>query len=146
MAIRHEDTVAGAGLTALGGATMWFALGIRPSLVGGTLPPNFFPLLCAGGLMLCGLILFVRGLRSQAGPLPRIIDTRIGVVGGLVIIFYWFFASIDFRAAVAALTFVTMWMFGHRSIPLLTLLPIGFAFGLYFAFTRGFSLVLPTWI
>jgi hypothetical protein len=145
MAIKNEDTVAGAGLTALGGVAIWYALGIRSSLVGGTLPPNFFPILCATGLIICGLILMIRGLRSGAGPLPKIIDSRVAIVGGLLIVFYWFFADIDFRVGAAVLAFVTMWMFGHRSVLLLTLLPLGLGLGLYFAFTRGFNLVLPTW-
>lgn len=146
MAIKNEDTVAGTGLTALGGIAIWYALGIRSSLVGGTLPPNFFPILCSGGLILCGLVLIIRGLRADSGPLPKIIDSRVAVVGGLLFVFYWFFSDIDFRVGAAVLAFVTMWMFGHRSGALLTLLPVGLGLVLYFAFTRGFNLVLPTWI
>ncbi len=146
MALRHEDTVSGGVLTAFGAAVAWLSVGMGTGAAGATLPPNFFPLLCAAGLVICGLVLLVRGLRSEAGPLPQLVDSRVAVVGGLLILFYWFFAWIDFRVGAAVLAFVTIWSFGHRSIALLTILPIGLAIGLYFAFTRGFQLVLPTWI
>ncbi len=146
MALKHEDTVAGAGLSAVGAAFVWFSLDIGTGARGATLPPNFFPLLCAGGLILCGVVLLIRGLRSEAGPLPQVLDLRIAVVGGLLFVFYWFFRDLDFRAGAFVLTLVTMLMFGIRSIPQLVILPLVLAFGLYFAFTRGFSLVLPTWI
>lgn len=146
MALKHEDTLSGAALTGLGGVVVAMSLKMGTGAAGATLPPNFFPLLCAAGLILCGLILLVRGLRAQPGVLPRLVDGRIAVVGGMLFVFYWFFAWFDFRVAAAALTFVTLWAFGHRSPALLTILPIGLALGLYFAFTRGFHLVLPTWI
>lgn len=73
-------------------------------------------------------------------------DSRIAVVGGLLFVFYWFFDYMDFRAGALVLAFVTMWMFGIRSWIQLTVIPICLAFILYFAFTRGFGLVLPTWI
>ncbi|MCI5074515.1 tripartite tricarboxylate transporter TctB family protein [Oricola sp.] len=146
MALKHEDTVSGGALTAFGAAVVYLSLGMGTGAAGATLPPNFFPLLCAFGLMVCGLLLVIRGLRAEATPLPGLIDSRVAVVGGLLFIFYWFFAALDFRVAAAVLTFVTIWSFGHRSVPLLTILPLVLAFGLYFAFTRGFQLVLPTWI
>lgn len=145
MALKHEDTICGAALAAAGAIAGWLALGIGTGAAGATLPPNFFPLLCSIGLMVCGAVLLLRGLRSAAGPLPTLIDVRIAVVGGMLIAFYWWFAFWDFRVAAAAMTFVTMWMFGIRSPVRLTLIPLGLAIGLYFAFTRGFQLVLPTW-
>ena len=145
MAIRHEDTVCGTALVALGGTAVWLSLGMGTGAAGATLPPNFFPLLCAWGLVVCGAILALRGLRSAAGPLPGLVDTRIAVVGGLLVVFYWWFALIDFRVGAAVLAFVTMLMFGNRSPLQLVLVPLGLAFGLYYAFTRGFNLVLPTW-
>ncbi|MFY0633301.1 MAG: tripartite tricarboxylate transporter TctB family protein [Vannielia sp.] len=146
MALKHEDTVAGAALAFVGTTAAWLSLGMGTGATGATLPPNFFPLLCAGGLLICGLVLLVRGLRAESGPMPTLVDSRVAVVGGLTILFYWFFAYIDFRVGAMVLAFATMWMFSIRSVPLLVLLPLGLAFGLYYAFTRGFSMVLPTWI
>ncbi|MBF9036099.1 hypothetical protein HKCCE2091_17775 [Rhodobacterales bacterium HKCCE2091] len=145
MAIRHEDTLSGAALTALGGAVVWLSLEMGTGAAGATLPPNFFPLLCAGGLIICGVVLLIRGLSAATGTLPQVIDTRVAVVGGFLFVFYWFFRDIDFRVGAAVLALVTMWMFGIRSVLQLVILPLGLAFGLYYAFTRGFGLVLPTW-
>ena len=146
MAIKHEDTVAGAALMAGGGVVVVLSLQMGTGAAGATLPPNFFPLLCSFGLIVCGAILFTRGLMSAPGPLPTLVDSRVAVVGSLLFVFYWFFAWLDFRLAAFVLAFVTMWVFGIRSWIQLTVIPFSLAFGLYVAFTRGFSLVLPTWI
>lgn len=146
MALKHEDTVAGAALVVGGGAVVAMSLHMGVGAAGATLPPNFFPLLCAYGLIACGAILLIRGLRAEAGEIPKLVDSRVAVVGGLLFVFYWFFAHIDFRVGALVLAFVTMWMFGIRSRVQLTVIPLGLAFILYFAFTRGFGLVLPTWI
>ncbi|RUT34682.1 tripartite tricarboxylate transporter TctB family protein [Arsenicitalea aurantiaca] len=146
MAIKHEDTVSGATLVGIGGIVIALSANMGRGAAGATLPPNFFPLMCAFGLIVCGVILLVKGLRSEAGPLPALVDTRILVVGGLLAIFYWFFADIDFRLGAWALALVTMLMFGIRNVLQLVLIPLGLAILLYLAFTRGFNVVLPTWI
>ncbi|GGE30976.1 hypothetical protein GCM10007276_05190 [Agaricicola taiwanensis] len=145
MALRHENTVSGATLTGGGAVMVWLSLDMGRGAAGATLPPNFFPLICAWGLLICGLILLVRGLRSAAAPLPKLIDTQVAVVGAMVIAFYWWFAWWDFRVGAALLALVTMWTLGIRNKLLLVLLPLGLSIGLYLAFTRGFQLVLPTW-
>ncbi len=146
MALKHEDTVAGGAVALAGLIVGYLALDIRAGATGNTLPPNFFPLLCAGGMMICGVVILARGLMSDAGPLPTLIDRRVAIVGGLTFIYYWFFAWLDFRLAAAVLTVATMLAFGIRSWLQLVVVPLVLSVGLYFAFTRGFQLVLPTWI
>src|SRR5690606_21415282 len=103
MALKHEDTVAGGAVALAGLIVGYLALDIRAGATGNTLPPNFFPLLCAGGMMICGVVILARGLMSDAGPLPTLIDRRVAIVGGLTFIYYWFFAWLDFRLVAAVL-------------------------------------------
>ncbi|MBM9593177.1 tripartite tricarboxylate transporter TctB family protein [Roseitranquillus sediminis] len=145
MALKNEDTVAGGFIAAIGTLVAYLSLDIRAGATANTLPPNFFPLLCSLGLVICGLVIMLRGLRAEARPLPALVDWRVAVVGGMAFVFYWFFADIDFRVGAAALTVVTMWAFGIRSVMQLVLVPSILSIGLYYAFTRGFQLVLPIW-
>ena len=146
MALKNEDTVSGTAVAALGAAVVWLSWGMGTGAAGATLPPNFFPLLCAVGLLVCGGALLLRGLRAETGSLPQIVNLRVAVVGASLFVFYWFFADIDFRVGAIVLTLVTMLAFGIRSPLQLIILPLLLAFGLHFAFTRGFGLVLPIWI
>ena len=76
MAIRHTNTVAGAALILGGAAVAWLSLQIGRGPAMNTLPASFFPLLCASGLALAGLVLLIRGLWAPPEPLPKLLPPR----------------------------------------------------------------------
>ena len=146
MAIRHQDSISGAALVAAGGVVTWLSLDIGTGAGGATLAPNFFPLLCAGGLMLCGALILLKGLLSAPAPLPAVVDGRLLAVGAAVVAFYWFFEYIDFRFGTWLLAVISLLSFGIASRRLLIVFPVVLSVVLYLTFTYGFSVVLPTWI
>jgi putative tricarboxylic transport membrane protein len=144
MNIKNEDSVSGIVLLALASAVTWLSLDMGSGAGGATLPPSFFPQICAAGLAVCGAVLVVRGLLSKTGGLPSLIDRRFGLVVAPLVIFFWGFDSIDFRFGAWVVALVSMWAFGIRG-PLLFLYPVAISATLYLTFYFGFSVVLPTW-
>ncbi len=145
MNVKHEDTVSGGALLALATAVVWMSLDMGTGAAGATLKPNFFPLICAAGIALCGAILMLRGLASEGG-IPSIVDRRFAIVAFLLIVDLWWFAQIDFRFGTWLISLVAMLAFGIRRVPLLFIYPIALSAFLYLAFTGGFGVVLPTWV
>jgi putative tricarboxylic transport membrane protein len=91
--LKVHDALAGAGLAALGGVVLWHVQGF-PAMPGQKFGPAWFPGLIAAGLVLCGAILIVQGLRTgRAQPwlvVPGWIHRRqplagvASVLGGLL--------------------------------------------------------------
>ena len=145
MNLRHQDTISGVALAALAAGVMLMSLGMGSGAAGSTLAPSFFPMVCAAGLGLCGVILLVRGLRSE-GRMPLLLDQRTAIVGLMLALELWWFDLIDFRVAAWAFTLVTMLVFGIRRPLLLALYPVVVSAVLFLTFAHGFKVVLPTWI
>ena len=61
--MKVHDALGGAGLAALGGVVLWHIQGF-PAMPGQKFGPAWFPGLVAAGLVLCGAILIVQGLRT----------------------------------------------------------------------------------
>jgi putative tricarboxylic transport membrane protein len=70
--LKVHDSLAGAGLTALGGVVLWHIQGF-PAMPGQKFGPAWFPGLIAAGLVLCGAILIVQGLRTTGRTQPWIV-------------------------------------------------------------------------
>lgn len=145
MSWKNEDTLAGAVLVALAAGVTWLSLDMGTGAGGATLKPNFFPLVCAAGIGLCGAVLMVRSILAGEGHMPDLVDRRFALVAGLVTIYFWWFAQIDFRVGAFVVAFGSMFAFGIRSVPLLVLYPAALTAILYIGFTQGFDVVLPTW-
>ncbi len=64
--MRRVDQRVGAALAVLGAAVTWTASSF-PAVPGQKLGAGFLPMLIGAGLLLCGLALLLRGLRSAAG-------------------------------------------------------------------------------
>ncbi|ESR26856.1 tripartite tricarboxylate transporter TctB family protein [Lutibaculum baratangense] len=141
----NDETVPGLALLVLAAAVTWLSLDMGTGAAGATLKPNFFPLICAAGIAICGLVLFVRGVMKGEGRLPSLVDRRFAIVAGLLVVYYWWFQSIDFRVGAWVFALVTMLAFGIRSIRLLAAYPVILTAVLYFGFTDGFGVVLPSW-
>lgn len=145
MTWKNEDTFAGVALIALAIAVTMLSLDMGTGAAGGTLKPNFFPLVCAGGIGLCGVLLTSRGLFFGGNPLPVLIDRRLAAIGALLVIYFWWFAQIDFRLGTFVVAAGTLLAFRVRNLVLLIIYPAALTAILYFGFTRGFDVVLPTW-
>lgn len=145
MTVNNEDTLAGVVLIALAVVVTWMSLDMGTGAAGATLKPNFFPLICAAGIGLCGAAMATRGLLSGHGGIPKLVDRRFAIVAALIVVDFWWFAQIDFRVGAFVVTLVTMLAFGVRKPLLLALYPPLLTAVLYLGFTRGFDVVLPTW-
>ncbi|HEX6143105.1 MAG TPA: tripartite tricarboxylate transporter TctB family protein [Geminicoccaceae bacterium] len=145
MAIRHPDTIAGAALIAAAGAVALLSLQVGRGPAMNTLPANFFPLLCAGGLALAGAALLVSALRSSAAPLPRILEARVVGVGLLMVLYFGTFEYMDFRLGAWLFSLLSMLVMGNRSIPQLIIVPLAVSLGIYVTFRHLFTILLPVW-
>ena len=92
--MKVHDALAGAGLVALGGVVLWHIQGF-PAMPGQRFGPAWFPGLVAAGLVLCGAILIVQGLRTAGSAQswvalpgwirrPRPLAGVLAVLGGLL--------------------------------------------------------------
>src|SRR5205814_10124931 len=63
--IKLHDALTGAALAALGGVVLWHIQGY-PAMPGQKFGPAWFPGLIAAGLIVCGALLAVHGLRTSA--------------------------------------------------------------------------------
>lgn len=145
MAIRHPDAVAGAALVLAGGAVVVLSLQVGRGPAMSTLPANFFPLLCAAGLMITGLVLLTAALRAGAEPLPRIFEPRVVGVGLLMVLYFGTFEHMDFRLGAWLFAILSMLVMGNRSIPQLVIVPLAVAAGVYVTFRHLFTILLPVW-
>lgn len=145
MTLKNEDILSGAVLIALAVAVTAMSLDMGTGAAGATLKPNFFPLICAAGIGICGLILVARGLAAGSGRIPSLVDTRFAIVAALLVVYFWWFESIDFRVGAFVVALVSMLAFGVRNLALLAIYPVALTAVLYLGFTQGFGVVLPTW-
>lgn len=145
MAMTNDNTVPGAVLLGLAGAVAWMSVDMGTGAAGATLAPNFFPLVCAAGIAVCGAVLLGRGLLVGGAALPALVDRRFAIVAVLIGIYFWWFAQIDFRVGAFVVTLGTMLAFGIRRPLLLALYPAALTAVLYFGFSEGFGVVLPSW-
>ncbi len=67
--MKVHDSLSGAGLAALGAVVLWHIQGF-PAMPGQKFGPAWFPGLIAVGLVLCGSLLFLQGLRAPARGRP----------------------------------------------------------------------------
>jgi hypothetical protein len=143
--IRNPDVASGTALIVFGAVATKLSLEISrgPDLHG--VPPSFLPLVCAGGIILCGLVILLRGLLAAPAPLPTVFDRGSLGVGLLVGIYYWFFDHIDFRFGTWAFILGVMLVMGCRDRRRLLLVPVLGTAAIYVVFRYLFKILLPTW-
>ena len=88
--MRFHDALTGAALVLFGGVVLWHVQGF-PAMPGQKYGPALFPGLVAAGLVLCGLLLVVRGVRAGGAWVapgswtghPRAVAAFLSVPAGL---------------------------------------------------------------
>lgn len=145
MAIRHTNTVAGAGLVVASGAVTLLSLQIGRGPAMSTLPANFFPLLCASGLAVTGLVLLARGLMAPPEPLPALLEPRVVALAALMVVYFGTFQHVDFRLGSWAFALLSMLILGNRSVMQLVIVPVAVSAGIYVTFRYLFTILLPAW-
>jgi len=143
--LRNPDLVSGAALLLVGGVAVWLSLGIRSGAGLTGIAPNFVPLICGWGVVICGVILVFNAFRQVQAPQPVLIDARILGVGLLLGLYYWFFEEIDFRLGSWAFVLASMFVLGCRSWKQLLIVPIAVAGITFLVFRYLFVILLPTW-
>jgi putative tricarboxylic transport membrane protein len=116
--LRHIGTDAWAGLllVALGGAGGWMALDMRLGTAI-SMGPGYFPLMIHAGLMIFGLVIVARGLRSAGLPLAPPLWRPILVISASLLAFWLLIEPAGFIVASVALMLVSI--LAQRSLGLL---------------------------
>ena len=115
--MKVHDALSGAGLAALGAVVLWHIQGF-PAMPGQKFGPAWFPGLVAAGLVLCGALLMVQGLRGagRAQPWlvlpawirkPRPLAGVTSVLGGLLL---YVFAADVLGFHLTGVLLLTAWM------------------------------------
>ena len=114
--MKVHDALSGAGLAALGAVVLWHIQGF-PAMPGQKFGPAWFPGLIAAGLVLCGALLAVQGLRrtARAQPWialppwirkPRPLASVVAVLGGLL---FYVFAADRIGFHLTGILLLTVW-------------------------------------
>jgi hypothetical protein len=142
---KNPDMVSGAALIVFGAVATALSLDISrgPDII--SLPPNFMPLICSVGIVLCGLVLLVRGFTSERAELPMILDRGSAGVAVALGFYFWFFDDLDFRLGTWALVLVIMLVMRCRSWKQLLIVPIATSAIIYVTFRYLFEILLPVW-
>jgi len=143
--LRNPDLVSGLALLAIGGVAIWLSLGIRPGFELTAIPPNFVPLICAWGMVGCGVLMVLKSFREVQAPQPVLLDARIVGVGLLIGLYYWFFEYVDFRIGSWGFVLASMLVLGCRDLRQLLIVPAAVSISIYLIFRYLFTILLPTW-
>lgn len=115
--MKVHDALSGAGLAALGAVVLWHIQGF-PAMPGQKFGPAWFPGLIAAGLVLCGALLIVQGLRGSARAQPwialpawirrpRPLAGVASVIGGLA---FYVLAADRLGFHLTGVLLLTLWM------------------------------------
>lgn len=102
-----SDVWAGLLLVALGVAGAWMALGMRLGTAI-SMGPGYFPLMIHMGLVVFGLVIAVRGLRTAAVFRPRPFWRPILVITAALLVFWLLIEAAGFVLAASALMLVAI--------------------------------------
>lgn len=142
---RHPDIASGAVIILIGLFVAYVSQSIDINLTDTTLTARFFPVLCAGGLVLSGMAIVAKGLLAPKTKFPFLINTRVVILMGLLVAYFFSFAYVDFRLGAWAIMISSMYLLGARDKRQLILVPIGISIAAFFIFRYGFSILLPVW-
>jgi putative tricarboxylic transport membrane protein len=119
--MRINDLISGALLIALAAAMIGYTTTFPP-FPGQKYGPSLFPRILGGGLILCGLLLMMRGRRQLAAgaPLAGIDDSyrafrgwaSVMIILGVICTYILFSNAIGFVPVAFACVFVLLWWFG----------------------------------
>lgn len=84
--------------------------------------------------------------RADSKGLPFLFNRANFLVAAIFLIFFMTFELVDFRLSAWAVIICCMLVLGCRSWLQLLLTPLITAMSVYWIFTKGFEVVLPSWI
>jgi putative tricarboxylic transport membrane protein len=146
--MKVHDALIGAALVLFGGIVLWHVQGFPP-IPGQKYGAALFPQLVAAGLLLCGLLLVVRGVRAGGawvapGPWtarPRAIAAFLSVPAGLGV--YLVLADpLGFHLTGALLLFAWTRIFGARTVVALSVAVVA-PIVIHLAFYKLLRIPLP---
>jgi putative tricarboxylic transport membrane protein len=140
------------GVLALGAyfAAGAFSIRLLPSY--SRIGPRFFPLLVAGGLLLCGVLLLVQAVRGRAAPLDESEDVdvtapadwpAVAVLGLALLADILLIERLGFVLASTVLFWGVALGFGSRRYLRDVSIGLALSLAVYLAFTRLLDLTLP---
>lgn len=144
--VRHPDIIAAAFLIAVGAVFYYLSFDLQASRSISTFSARFFPQLASIGIVLCGVGVLVQAFMADRKDMPFIFNRANLSVAAIFLLFFTTFERIDFRVGAWAVIVSCMFVLGCRSVLQLLIVPVVTSLLIYWTFTRGFEVVLPTWI
>lgn len=131
---------------------IWQAGGISEKLVSNEPGPRLFPYISAAGIIVCAVLSMIfdgpKEAKKESKPyLDREGWKKLGIIFGEFILLSLGMHFLGFLIAACVMTFVfilTLKEDKKISYPFAVLLSIGLSCLIYFGFTKGFHLVMPT--
>ncbi len=137
------DTGIGLGIILFAIFILINALGMPNSSLG--LGPGDFPEIISVGLIICGIILLIQGIREK----PRKIYSKEALISIFILIasgllYVYLVKYIGFLYLTPFLMLLTMYLFGYRKIHYAILISIIFTLMVYYIFYGIFKVPLPS--
>jgi putative tricarboxylic transport membrane protein len=144
---RHADRLAGGAISLGGIALLAGTRLIEINELQSDLTARFFPTLLAAGLVLSGMVIFLKpGILTTGTAIAGIVNRRAMLTALLFLAYCLGFPYMDFRLGAFAFTLAAMLVLGARRPLELVLVPVLVSGAVYSIFRFGFSVLLPTWI
>ncbi len=143
--IRHPDILSGLAAIIVGATIIYVSLGIDIAPGQTTLNARFMPLVAASCIVLCGVVILVKGFIAAPAPLPFGVNPRVMAITALFLAYFLSFEYVDFRFGAWVLTLASMYVLGGRKPLQLVLTPVLVSAIVYLVFRYGFIVILPTW-
>ena len=144
--VRHPDYIAAAFLLGVGALFYYLSFDLQASRSISTFSARFFPQLASVCIFLCGLGVLYQAWRADAKAMPFLFNRSNFLVAAFFLIYFLTFELVDFRVSSWALILASMVALGCRSWLQLILTPLVSALFVYYIVTKGFEVVLPSWI
>ena len=144
--VRHPDYIAATFLIGVGALFYYLSFDLQASRAISTFSARFFPQLASLGIGLCGVGVLIQAWRAEDKAMPFLFNRTNFLVAAIFLIFFMTFELVDFRVGSWAVIISCMFVLGCRSWLQLALTPLITALLVYWIFTSGFEVVLPSWI
>lgn len=143
--VRNPDYISAAFLIAVGALFYYLSFDLQGARAISTFSARFFPQLASVCIVLCGLGVMYQAWRAEPKAMPFLFNRANLLVAAIFIIFFMTFEMADFRFSAWAVILTCMFVLGCRSWLQLLLTPIIMSLFVFWVFTKGFEVVLPTW-
>lgn len=143
--VRHPDYISAVFLIGVGALFYYLSFDLQGARTISTFSARFFPQLASICILLCGIGVAVQAWMAEDKPFPFLFNRANLLVAAIFLVYFLTFERVDFRVGAWACIAGCMYVLGCRSWLQLVLTPVVTALAVYWIFTQGFEVVLPSW-